>query len=123
MEYKVTLLPDAADDLRDLDHAQQRQVLSGLKKLKTEPEKRGLPLGSRNGSNLTGFLKLVVGKKEIRIVYRVEHSAVVVVWVIAARADKKCYTLAQARVNTYPDREVAAQLASVLSTAWGPQPG
>lgn len=118
MGYKVTLLPDAADDLRDLDRDQQRKVLSGLKKLQTEPEKRGFPLGSRNTGNLTGFYKLVVGNKTIRIVYRVEKTAIVVVWVIAARADSKCYTLAKARVDTFPDRELAAHLESVLTTAW-----
>lgn len=36
-------------------------VFNGLKKLQTEPEKRGSPLGSKLSGNLTTFRKLVVG--------------------------------------------------------------
>lgn len=123
MTHRVELLPDAAEDLRDLDRDTQRKVFSALKKLQNEPGKRGQPLGSKSRGNLTSFRKLVVGKQELRIIYRVETETIVVVWVIAARADDHCYELAYARVQTHPNSDVRAQLAGALESTWGRKPG
>ncbi|QXU56632.1 MULTISPECIES: type II toxin-antitoxin system RelE/ParE family toxin [Rhodococcus] len=119
MTHRIEFLPEAAEDLRDLDGSERKIVVKGLRKLETEPEKRGLPLGSRQKTgDLTTFRKLVVGDKQYRIVYRVEPSKVVVIWVVAARTDDKCYDLAVARLQIHPDRALANELAGMLKEAW-----
>lgn len=115
---RVELTEDAREDLRDLDGSARALVFKALKKLETEPEKRGTPLGSRSSSNLTTFRKLVVGDRHYRIVYRVEpDGTVVVVWVIARRADDEVYQLAVSRLMTHPD-EAAREVATVLEEIW-----
>jgi mRNA interferase RelE/StbE len=114
----VTLTADAEEDLRDLDRSAQLIVLKAIRKLETDPDKRGQPLGSMVGGNLTGWRKLVVGKRTYRVVYRVESSgAVVVVFVIAKRADNEVYELAVARLRLHDDPQVrgfADSLAELL---------
>ncbi|MGB3443325.1 MAG: type II toxin-antitoxin system RelE/ParE family toxin [Actinophytocola sp.] len=115
----VQLTSDAREDLRDLDGSNRKRVLKALKKLETEPEKRGEPLGSRALGNLTMFRKLVVGDREIRVIYRVEPDGnVVVVWVIAERADDACYELAVSRLRLHSDQELAAKVEHLLNEAW-----
>lgn len=116
----VELTNDAREDLRDLDGSVRRLVFKGLAKLRDEPEKRGEPLGARAIGNLSTFRKLVVGNRAYRIVYRVEADGrVVVVWVIAERADDECYELATARLSTYTrDPALRAELEAMISTVW-----
>jgi len=120
-EARVVLLPEARDDLEDLDGAARRIVLRGLLKLRSEPAQRGAPLGSRGPGNLTGLRKLVVGNRDYRIVYDVqEDGTIVVVWVIARRADDEVYRLAVARLETYTgDHQKRVILRQILDTAWG----
>ena len=117
---KVLLTSEAREDIRDLDRAAQSLVLKALKKLETEPEKRGLPLGSKAGGNLTSFRKLVVGKQQYRVIYRVEADGdVCVVWVIGERADDACYELAMSRLETYnSDPSLQRQLQSMIEEVW-----
>lgn len=125
MGYKVTLTADAKEDLLDLagnNRARLKLIATALKKLEDEPDKRGKPLGSKGSGNLTTFYKLVVGRQDYRVIYRIEGREIVVVWVIAARSDSKCYKLAVARLQTYPDRELAAQLTVALDAAWSGAP-
>ncbi len=91
-----------------------------MKELEVEPSKRGQPLGSKSGGNLTGLRKLVVGDRQFRIVFQLEQDGtVVVVWVIGERADDRCYELALARVKMYAnDDELAQNLQRMLSSAW-----
>lgn len=115
---EVLLTRQAKDDIRDLDGSARKLVLKALRKLESDPDKRGAPLGSRAAGNLTGFRKLVVGDRAYRIVYRIEGDRVVVVWVIGARADNECYELAIARLRAHtgnPElmRELEAMLAAV----------
>jgi mRNA interferase RelE/StbE len=115
----VQLTSDAREDLRDLDGSSRKRVLKALKKLETEPEKRGVPLGSRALGNLTTFRKLVVGDREIRVIYRIGPDGnVVVVWVIAERADDACYELAVSRLRSHPNQELAARAEHLLTEAW-----
>lgn len=115
---RVVLTEDAREDLRDLDGSARVVVLKALRKLRTEPEQRGAPLGSRATSNLTTFRKLVVGNRDYRIVYRVEaDGTVVVVWVIARRADDEVYQLAMSRLQMHPDAPVR-ELSETLKEIW-----
>ncbi|WP_375401094.1 type II toxin-antitoxin system RelE/ParE family toxin [uncultured Amnibacterium sp.] len=117
---RVVLTEDARDDLRALDGATQKIVAKGLKKLESEPEKRGAPLGANAASDLTGLRKLVVGDRSHRIIYRVEKDgSVCVVWVIGKRADGEVYDLAKTRAARYTkDPEMAKRLARLLDTAF-----
>lgn len=117
---RVLLTTEAKEDLRDLDGSARKIVLKALRKLESDPEQRGQPLGSRAGSNLSTFRKLVVGDRDYRIVYRVEpDGTVVVVWVIAKRADNECYDIAVARARMYAgDRELVGELIGLLDRVW-----
>jgi mRNA interferase RelE/StbE len=70
------------------------------------------------GGNLTGYRKLVVGRKDYRIVYRVEpDGTIAVVMVIGKRADNEAYQLALARVRLHPGasvRDLAVPLENIL---------
>ncbi|ASR38031.1 hypothetical protein BAY61_26850 [Prauserella marina] len=108
---RVLFLPEAADDLAELDGSERVLVFKALKKLRTDPAQRGSPLGS----DLTTFRKLVVGNRQFRIVFRVEaDGTVVVVWVVATRVDSECYDLAMARLALHGDRQVTAHLEEVV---------
>lgn len=114
---KVELTGDALEDLKDLDGAARQLVLKALRKLETDPELRGAPLGARPGSELTTFRKLVVGNRDYRIIYRMQSDgSIVVVWVIAKRADAEVYELAAARLKTYGDRQIAEELLILLES-------
>lgn len=117
---RVVLTDEAKEDIRDLDRSAQKRVLRKLKELETEPDKRGQPLGSKSGGNLTGLRKLVVGDRQYRIVFHIEpDGTVVVVWVIGERADDHCYELALARVRMYADDAGLGQtLQRLLTSAW-----
>jgi mRNA interferase RelE/StbE len=114
---RVTLYPDAVEDIADLDASEQRQVFKGLLKLQTEPEKRGGPLGS----GLTTFRKLVVGNRQIRIVYRVEDDGTVaVIWVVASRVDAECYNLAMSRLALHTAGQTRTALEELVEEVFGP---
>jgi mRNA interferase RelE/StbE len=113
---RVDLYPAAVEDISELDGAERKQVFKGLLKLETEPEKRGAPLGS----SLTTFRKLVVGNRQIRIVYRVEADGrVAVVWVVASRVDSDCYDLAMARLALHSGGEARTALEELVEEVFG----
>lgn len=121
---RVELTDDALEDLRDLDGSERKIVLKALKKLERAPHQLGQPLGSRPSGNLTGFRKLVVDRKAYRIIYWVpaeaepEDATVVVVWVIAERADNQAYELALSRLKAMAHRDVANGLERMLVEVW-----
>jgi mRNA interferase RelE/StbE len=121
---QVLLLEEAEDDLRKLDGSARRIVLSGLKKLQSDPHLRGAALGSRSLADLTGLRKLVVGDRIYRIVYEVRaDGTVVIVWVIAKRADAEAYRVARDRLERYQgDASRKAALQAILDAAFGPRP-
>lgn len=111
---RVVLTADAKEDLRDFDSATRTQIVKGLRKLETEPEKRGQPLSKE----LAGYRKLVVGKQEIRIVYSVEDDgSACVAWIIAQRSNDHVYALARARLVEVPDVELRSMLDDILAQA------
>lgn len=113
---KVQLTTDAKEDLRRLDGAARVIVAKGLKKLETDPELRGAPLGARGDSNLTGYRKLVVGHKEYRIVYRVHADGrVCIVHVIGKRSDAEVYKIASDRLSLIANQPLATEIAAILA--------
>jgi len=125
---KVELTDEALEDLKDLDGASQKIVLKGLRKLAANPDQYGQPLGKRNAGDLTGFRKLVVGRKAFRILYMVHENddgsdiTLVVVWVIAERADDRVYQLAVSRLQTMQHREIATDIEQLLVSVFSKKP-
>ena len=116
---RVLLTSDAREDLRDLDGSARKAVLKAIRKLETDPEQRGQPLGSRTSGDLTTFRKLVVGDRDYRVVYRIEaDGTVVVVWVVGRRADDECYELALSRIRLHGNADLAAIAERLLTETW-----
>lgn len=99
MRYSVTLTADAADDFRRLDGSLKQPVAKQLKKLETSPL-LGEHLGNKAGLDLTGYYKLCVSKKSIRIVYRISEQEVIVeVVAIGKREDLAVYRTSRKRIR------------------------
>lgn len=106
---------DAREDIRRLDGSAGKLVIKALKKLEDNPAQRGAALGG----GLATFRKLVVGDRDYRIVYRVEaNGTVVVVWVIAKRADSECYNLAMSQLSALGNREIAGEFGQLMREVW-----
>ena len=116
---RVVLTSEAREDVRDLDGHARKLVLKELKKLEDNPSQRGEPLGSQD-NNLTTFRKLVVGDRDYRVIFRVEpNGEVFVVWVVGKRADRQCYDLAVARLQTYAANPgLGRELQALVNEVW-----
>ena len=101
---------DAEKDFSNLDGSLKIQVLLALDKVVQNPLPRsqggyGSPLGNKGGQNLTGLLKIKLLRPGIRIVYRLTESTddkgnrIMLLIVIAARADDEVYKLAYDRTR------------------------
>lgn len=89
--YEIKQHPLVKEDLKALNNSIRIEVLKKLKKLSTSPE-LGVLLGNKNNINLTGLRKLYVAKKQIRIVYEVIDSMLVIhIIAIGKRENIKVY--------------------------------
>jgi mRNA interferase RelE/StbE len=92
---KVELFDLATIDFEGFDSSSKQAILLGLRKLEHEPQKRGRMLSG----NLHPLRRLVVGKKQIRILFRVyENLELCRVVAIGARRDNEVYQLAAERL-------------------------
>ena len=95
--YDIQFHPLVEDDLKKLNNSVRIEVFKKLKKIQTSPE-LGELLGNKNGMNLTGLRKMYVAKKQVRIVYEIIDSLVVIkVLVIGKREDMVVYREATKR--------------------------
>ena len=76
MTYRVGLERAAVEGLAALDRGDQRQVHERLQELEDVPH-TGKPLGNRAGINLTGWHKLVLCNRRVRVIFRVEEPDLV----------------------------------------------
>ena len=92
---KVEFTDPALEDLNGFDNISRQAIMLGLRKLETEPQKRGRLLSG----NLHPLRRLVVGKKRIRVIFSVtpdfETSEI---FVIADRRDDEVYEIAAQRL-------------------------
>jgi mRNA interferase RelE/StbE len=96
--YELKLHPKVEDDLKELDNALQIQVFKKLKQIQNSPE-LGLPLGNKNNMNLSGFRKVYVAKKRVRIVYEVQDDELFIYTIaIGKRDDMEVYKKANDRL-------------------------
>jgi mRNA interferase RelE/StbE len=90
----------AQEDVIALDGSDRPLVETALLKLTTDPQLRGYPLRG----NLAGYRALVVGKKKIRIVFKVISEQVVVfVIAIGHRRNDEVYLKAATRTDDSPE--------------------
>ena len=105
MTWNIEFLEEAAKDIKRLDHSVRIQVLKGIQKVSRNPLPvqeggYGKPLGSRNASNLSGFLKIKLRGAGLRIVYQlVRREGEMLLIIIGARADNEVYDTAQKRIR------------------------
>jgi mRNA interferase RelE/StbE len=95
--YKVELKLEASKDLDAFSHPQKILIFKQFKKLESSPQ-LGEALGNKAGYDLSGYRKMYVDKKKIRIVYRIiEDRVVVEIIAIAKRDDMSVYKKANER--------------------------
>ena len=96
--YELQLHPKVEDDLKELDNALQIQVFKKLKQIQISPQ-LGLPLGNKNNMNLSGFKKVYVAKKRVRIVYEIQDDELLIYTIaIGKRNDMEVYKKANDRL-------------------------
>ena len=97
MGYNVRLIPSAQKDFQKLDGREKLLAARQLKKLTSAPF-LGEALGRRAGIDLTGYYKLYVDRKRLRIVYRcVGEELVVEIIAIGRREELDVYRKAETR--------------------------
>ena len=89
--YSLKLHDKVYDDLKVLDNALVIKVFKKLKQIQQSPQ-MGENLGNKNGMNLSGFKKVYIDKKRVRIVFEVEDD-ILTVYIIAVgqRDDMEVY--------------------------------
>lgn len=107
MNWSISFLPEALDDLKRLDGAVRPQILKGIQKVSRNPLPDssggyGKPLGNQSGTALSGFMKIKFKKVGIRVVYKFEIiENIVKVIIISARSDDQVYEEAEKRRKKY----------------------
>lgn len=105
MSWRVNYLPQARDDLLNLDGSQRLLVRKAIAKVAQNPLPAvqggyGKPLGSATTIRLTGFMKVKLRGSGLRIVYKVvQNESEMLVIIIGARADEEVYEEAQKRIK------------------------
>src|SRR6056297_1377191 len=105
--WKIKFCPEAKADLIKIYHSLVKIILSGIKKVSTNPLPQseggyGKPLGHIGNINLTGFFKIKYRGIGIRVVYTiVRESRVMNIIVISLREKNRSYKQAQKRVSNY----------------------
>ena len=96
--YELKTHPKIEDDLKELDHSLRIQVFKKLKQIQQSPQ-LGLPLGNKNNMDLSGFRKVYVAKKKVRIVYEIQDDVLCVYTIaIGKRDDMEVYKKASHRL-------------------------
>ena len=95
MSWNVAYLPEAEKEILALARNQQIIVNKAIKKVKQNPLPQseggyGKPLGHKQGTNLTNFLKIKLRGAGIRIVYKlVRTDRQMLVVVVGVREDEQ----------------------------------
>lgn len=97
--YSIEYHPELEQDLKALGHSTTLLVFKKLKKIAENPMV-GVELGNKANMNLTGYKKVYVDKKRVRIVYKiVEDKVVVYVIAVGKRDDMEVYEKASNRLE------------------------
>ena len=97
MNYKIKFHPLAEKELNNLDGSVKLLVVKQISKLSKNPD-YGEDLGNKHGYDLTGYKKIYVNNKKIRIVYKIEKEKVLIkIIAIGKRDDFEVYQDADKR--------------------------
>lgn len=89
--YVIKNHPLVKEDLKALDHSLVVLVFKKLKQLQNSPY-LGQPLGNKQNMDLSGYKKVYVAKKKVRIVYKIiDNELVIYVIAIGKREDMQVY--------------------------------
>lgn len=100
MRYDIVFHPEAAKEVAGLDNNVRLLVLKQIKKLAVRPG-LGQKLGNRFGYDLSGYRKLYLDRKRIRIVYRiVEEKILVQIIAVGKREGMSVYKEAARRTRS-----------------------
>ena len=102
MAFKIEFHPEAVKDFDRLDGSVRKEVAKKIDGLSENPF-LGKPLGNKMGLDLTGFFKLYVSKKKIRIVYRLlrDYLEVIEIIGIGKREKEEVYKLIFRRLQAF----------------------
>jgi mRNA interferase RelE/StbE len=102
MAFKIEFHPEAVKDFDRLDASVRKEVSKKIDALSEKPF-LGKPLGNKMGLDLTGFFKLYVSKKKIRIVYRLlkDYLEVIEMIGIGKREKEEVYKLIFRRLQAF----------------------
>lgn len=84
--YSLKLHDKVYDDLKVLDNALIIKVFKKLKQIQQSPQ-IGENLGNKNGMNLSGFKKVYIDKKRVRIVFEVQDDILTVYTITVGQRD------------------------------------
>jgi len=96
--HSIVYYEDIKKDLQELGHSIVIQVFNKIEKIALNPM-IGDELGNRANLNLTGFRKVYVDNKKVRIVYKIIDDKIeIFVVAIGKRDDMKVYKKAVKRL-------------------------
>ncbi|MGJ0289740.1 hypothetical protein NG749_05310 [Aliarcobacter cryaerophilus] len=84
--YSLKLHDKVYDDLKVLDNALVIKVFKKLRQIQQSPQ-IGENLGNKNGMNLSGFKKVYIDKKRVRIVFEVQDDILTVYTIAVGQRD------------------------------------
>ena len=87
MIYDLAFHPEAKKELDSLDGRVRIVVLKQLNKLINNPQ-LGVELGNKAGLDLTGYRKLYVDNKRIRILYKIVKEEILIYVISIGKRDK-----------------------------------
>lgn len=98
--HPIEFIEEAAGDYKRLDGSVKKKVDKKLEDLSKNPF-LGEPLGCKFNVNLTGFNKIYVDNKKIRIVYRIinDEIEIIEIWGIGKREKEEIYKLIGKRLK------------------------
>lgn len=84
--YSLKLHDKVYDDLKVLDNTLVIKVFKKLKQIQQSPQ-IGENLGNKNGMNLSGFKKVYIDKKRVRIVFEVQDDILTIYTIAVGQRD------------------------------------
>jgi len=97
--YEIVFHEEVNKDLKELGHSTTALVLKKMQKIAQNPF-IGTPLGNKANNILTGYLKVYVQNKRVRIVYKIiEEKIEVFIITVGKRDNMKVYKKASSRVK------------------------
>ncbi len=97
--YTIVFHEDVDNDLKEIGHTSALLVFKKLKQIAINP-KIGQDLGNKANLNLSGYKKVYVDKKKIRIVYKIVDDKIEVFVVAVGKRDEMAvYKTASSRIQ------------------------